>query len=579
MAFDFNPIDYGALLGLNQQPDPRMLNQQQQQIDIQRQQQSTQASAQLAKQQQQQAYSLAVGELLKNPTPEGYSRLQLQFPDQAQAIKGAFEQQTEEKRNSEFRHYSQVYGLLGAGRADDAKRVLQGRIAAGKAAGVDSSDDEMLLEQIEADPKAGQGYLGYVISSLDKDKFAAIQEQLRLAQGEVDKPFTLAPGEARYDATGNIIASSAYKPQIIGDAEHGYFEYNQGGGVSGPAPDPASVFNRMIGAESNGQQFTNGRPTTSSKGAVGIAQVMPGTAPEAARLAGVEWSPEKYRSDASYNRQIGEAYFNKLLTDFGGDTRKAVAAYNAGPGRVQRAVAKGGADWEKRIPAETQNYLRTVLSGGGSPGGSNVRQLTPGGGSQTRVMTPQEVAAIPGLDPNTVYQQKPDGTITAVGGQSRSQLKPWPAAALESRTSNNAALTNIGGIISLLDPKNNSRAAQNARNAIGPGTGIFGDTFTQIHDPDGIDARARLGQIGGLIIKDTSGAAVSLSEDQRLAKWVPLTTDTPKAALGKLRNLERELKQRNRAMDGTYSEDQGFRPFSQGGPGGGFRILGVRPKQ
>lgn len=581
MAFDFSPVDYAGMLGLRNQPDPRVLAQQQQQIDLQRQQQQAQMAQLQQKQQAQQAYTADVQQYLKNPTPEGGQQLLLRHPDQAEAFKTYFQQRDQQAQDSDFKEMVRLDGLLSVGRADEAKAALQARIDAGKAAGRPTPDEEMLLAQLNDDPKKAQGMLSVLIPSIGGvENYAKILEQRRLASGKAGEPFTLAPGEARYDAAGNLIASSAYKPQIIGDAEHGYFEYNQGGGAS--PVSPGTVFERMIGAESNGQQFTNGKPTTSSKGAVGIAQVMPGTAPEAARLAGVEWSPEKYRNDADYNRQLGEAYFTKrLLPEFGGDVRKAVAAYNAGPGRVQRAVEKGGEAWERRLPAETQNYMRTVLAGtdGQNAGGPGVRQLTPGTGSQTRVMTPQEVSAIPGLDPNTVYQQKPDGTITAVGGQSRSQLKPWPSSALESRTSNNAALTNIGGIISLLDPKNTSAAAQKARNAIGPGTGMLGDTFTQLHDPDGIDARARLGQIGGIIIKDTSGAAVSLSEDQRLAKWVPLITDTPKAALGKLRNLERELKQRNQAMDGTYSEDQGFRPFSQGGGTSGFRIIGVRPKQ
>lgn len=581
MAFDFQPVDYAGMLGLRNQPDPRVLAQQQQQIDLQRQQQQAQMAQLQQKQQAAQAYTVDVQQYLKNPTPEAGQQLLLRHPDQAEAFKTYFQRRDQQAQDSDFKEMVRLDGLLSVGRAEEAKAALQARIDAGKAAGRSTPDEEMLLAQLNDDPKKAQGMLSVLIPSIGGvENYAKILEQRRLAQGGGD-PFTLGAGEVRYDANGKPIASSPYKPQVIGDASTGYFEYTPGAGISGPAPNSGAVFERMIGAESNGQQFTNGKPTTSSKGAVGIAQVMPGTAPEAARLAGVEWSPEKYRNDASYNRQIGEAYFNKLLTDFGGDTRKAVAAYNAGPGRVQRAIEKGGEAWERRLPAETQNYLRTVLSdGGATPGGATVRRLTPGGGSQTVIMTPQEVAAIPGLDPNTVYQRKPDGTITAVGGQSRSQLKPWPVAALEARTSNNAALTNIGGIISLLDPKNTSAAAQDARNAIGPGTGMLGDTFTQLHDPSGIDARARLGQIGGLIIKDTSGAAVSLSEDQRLAKWVPLITDTPKAALGKLRNLERELKQRNQAMDGTYSEDQGFRPFSQGGAApGGFRIIGVRPKQ
>jgi hypothetical protein len=50
----------------------------------------------------------------------------------------------------------------------------------------------------------------------------------------------------------------------------------------------------------------------------------------------------------------GAKYLRQMLDQFGGDIRKALAAYNAGPGAVQKY---------KGIPpyAETQNYVRKVL--------------------------------------------------------------------------------------------------------------------------------------------------------------------------------------------------------------------------
>ncbi len=51
----------------------------------------------------------------------------------------------------------------------------------------------------------------------------------------------------------------------------------------------------------------------------------------------------------------GAKYLRQQLDTFGGDVRKALAAYNAGPGAVQRY---GG------IPpySETQNYVRRVMA-------------------------------------------------------------------------------------------------------------------------------------------------------------------------------------------------------------------------
>ena len=82
----------------------------------------------------------------------------------------------------------------------------------------------------------------------------------------------------------------------------------------------------------------------SPAGARGLAQLMPGTA----RYLGVD--PD----DPMQNLEGGARYLREQLDRFDGDLEKALAAYNAGPGRVERA---GG------IPniRETQNYVTSIL--------------------------------------------------------------------------------------------------------------------------------------------------------------------------------------------------------------------------
>jgi len=83
----------------------------------------------------------------------------------------------------------------------------------------------------------------------------------------------------------------------------------------------------------------------SPAGARGLAQLMPGTA----RMMGVD--PD----DPHANLEGGARYLRMQLDTFGGDLEKALAAYNAGPGRVQSA---GG------IPAirETRNYVAAIMA-------------------------------------------------------------------------------------------------------------------------------------------------------------------------------------------------------------------------
>lgn len=109
---------------------------------------------------------------------------------------------------------------------------------------------------------------------------------------------------------------------------------------------------------------------TSPAGAIGPAQLMPGTAPEAARLAGLPFDPARLRSDRRYNEALGQALYSDLLRRFDGDPVKAAAAYNAGEGSARKgtgvrgAIAKATAEgnpenWVAHLPAETQGYVRS----------------------------------------------------------------------------------------------------------------------------------------------------------------------------------------------------------------------------
>jgi hypothetical protein len=86
----------------------------------------------------------------------------------------------------------------------------------------------------------------------------------------------------------------------------------------------------------------HGEFLTSPKGAIGPAQVMPGTAPYAAKLAGLPFDEHRYRTDAAYNEALGRAYYAEQLRTFG-DPAMAAAAYNAGPGSAAKGTGLRGA--------------------------------------------------------------------------------------------------------------------------------------------------------------------------------------------------------------------------------------------
>lgn len=125
----------------------------------------------------------------------------------------------------------------------------------------------------------------------------------------------------------------------------------------------------------------------SSAGAIGVMQLMPGTA------AGLGVNP----NDLAGNINGGAKYLSQMYAQFG-SWDLALAAYNAGPGAVSAA---GG------IPPypETQNYVSTILANAGLDSGS--------GSGDTSTCDPTDPTCVPG-DSGTSFPMS--AVLLAVGG-------------------------------------------------------------------------------------------------------------------------------------------------------------------
>ncbi|GAA4643503.1 transglycosylase SLT domain-containing protein [Pontixanthobacter gangjinensis] len=109
----------------------------------------------------------------------------------------------------------------------------------------------------------------------------------------------------------------------------------------------------------------------SHAGARGLMQLMPGTAREQAGKLGMSYMSANLINSPSYNIQLGDAYFARMLKYYDGAYPLAVAAYNAGPGNVNKWLRANGdprtgsidwITWGERIPIyETKNYVQRVL--------------------------------------------------------------------------------------------------------------------------------------------------------------------------------------------------------------------------
>jgi len=110
------------------------------------------------------------------------------------------------------------------------------------------------------------------------------------------------------------------------------------------------------------------RDQTSHAGATGLMQLMPSTADYIARKSGGTRFTRSDLATPQINIAYGTWYLRYLLTKYHGDTVLALAAYNAGEGKVDewwRAARARGERFNvaEHIPfAETRDYVQRVLS-------------------------------------------------------------------------------------------------------------------------------------------------------------------------------------------------------------------------
>src|SRR5574343_118909 len=122
--------------------------------------------------------------------------------------------------------------------------------------------------------------------------------------------------------------------------------------------DP-EIFSKMIERESGWDRYAEGPVTKTGEKAKGLGQLMPGTAAS----LGV-----KDVFDAGENLKGAATYLKQMLEKFGGRYDLALAAYNAGPGAV---------DKYKGIPPyrETQKYVWSILGTGGSRAAEGQKEI------------------------------------------------------------------------------------------------------------------------------------------------------------------------------------------------------------
>ena len=248
-------------------------------------------------------------------------------------------------------HSSAYYGMLAAERLGlplDAALLSDVRPADWRqSAFAQSSVLEAARLFLQAGDRAnGKRFLLHLAGSLDP---AGIEQLADLAMA-MDEPH-VALVLAKTAAERGAILPRAYYPLV------------------GMVPDGLAV-SRALALSISRRESEFDPAVVSPAGAMGLMQVMPGTARDMAAKAGLPYAKARLTSDPAYNVTLGSAYLRLLIDEFGPAVALVASGYNAGPTRPRRWIAAFGdprdpgvdvVDWVEQIPiGETRTYVMRV---------------------------------------------------------------------------------------------------------------------------------------------------------------------------------------------------------------------------
>lgn len=151
--------------------------------------------------------------------------------------------------------------------------------------------------------------------------------------------------------------------------QNGLSDYTAAGYPTVRVPEAQQDYWTIVHAIAR-QESQFDRTAVSHAGARGLMQLMPGTAREVSTKLGMSYNPGSLTTDTDYNIQLGSTYFQRMYNLYG-SYPLAIAAYNAGPGNVNKWIAANGdprmpggdiVQWIEKIPIfETKNYVQRVI--------------------------------------------------------------------------------------------------------------------------------------------------------------------------------------------------------------------------
>ena len=413
-------LDFGAIArsGMSQVPDYAAEEAAKQQQQLRAEQVRLAQQSQLFEQQntqrelaEEQQYQSDLGDYFETGDPNILIRLQAKYPKKSEALKRAIDSQDVAKRTADRRQAADIHSYLASGNPQLAAKTLRDRIAKARQAGEpdDENDIEILAMLESGDPeqiKQAQTVVGYHLALTADDFSKALKD---LSGDEKLSPFMREYND-RVKQFGQAAADAWSQTQDAKDRAlivpnkgiydaatvfGGGGEVTEGGGLAsdgGAAPPtsaaPTDIYSITETIESGGNPNA-----VSPKGARGPMQTMPGTL----RDPGFGVTPARDNSVPEM-RRVGREYIDAMRAKYGGDMKKAWAAYNWGPGNLDAAIEKHGNGWLAKAPAETRNYVRKAMS---------MLKKADKTAAPVKVTSVQQASALP---PGTLYM-RPDGKV------------------------------------------------------------------------------------------------------------------------------------------------------------------------
>lgn len=243
---------------------------------------------------------------------------------------------------------------------DDALRTKQANTMATDFLLNNTSNLEFIKERSELEGITPE-YMGPIASLVSQQRAtaaAAAQQAAENKRKDIEVGLKVSKNNSDIEMNNTIIAEKLFKNQGTEKTDVLYDESGKAYPVTTRTPGMASLMANITQAESGGvHRQPDGSLTRSPAGALGKMQIMPATAAK----PGYGMKPINLENSTPEEQEAwATEYIGRIGNHHKFSLPQAVAAYNAGPGKVQEAVS-GKGDWYSKLPKETKDYVVKVL--------------------------------------------------------------------------------------------------------------------------------------------------------------------------------------------------------------------------